>query len=310
MSLRRLESEILALHNAVNLKNTLTQARAIGERLLRAKVLMKHGEWLPWLRRLAIRPRMAQLYMQAARNPAPEGTVGLNKFMSIVRRLNKEGLKARIADERAAAVASSAGPLPSYKVVCADCRRYNWPKTLDVVATDPPWRDIAAYRWLGKFAARQLKPEGLLLVQMGQYRFDEQFAALAAGGLKYFWTLAVVFSEMNEHFPGFIHPVMCQWRPVQIWSRGVFVRRRFGAFSDAYTIPCNPKQYHEWQQPLAPWKYWLERLTLPGELLADPYCGSGTLGLAVKQLGGARRYLGVDIDAENVKVARARLRQG
>ncbi len=44
----------------------------------------------------------------------------------------------------------------------------------------------------------------------------------------------------------------------------------------------------------------------PGDLIADPCCGGGTTLLAAKLLG--RRYVGSDIDAEHVEIARERLR--
>jgi ribosomal protein L11 methylase PrmA len=42
-------------------------------------------------------------------------------------------------------------------------------------------------------------------------------------------------------------------------------------------------------------------------LAGDPFCGSGTVGVALRALGG-RSYLGTDLDEQNVKVAPARLR--
>jgi tRNA G10 N-methylase Trm11 len=53
----------------------------------------------------------------------------------------------------------------------------------------------------------------------------------------------------------------------------------------------------------------LERLTLPGELVVDPFCGSGTIGVALRSIGG-RRYIGTDVDRQSVKAARARSRNG
>ena len=52
--LQALESEILGLHERLSLRPTLDLARQIGERLRRAKALLPHGQWIPWLRRCAI----------------------------------------------------------------------------------------------------------------------------------------------------------------------------------------------------------------------------------------------------------------
>jgi site-specific DNA-methyltransferase (adenine-specific) len=76
--------------------------------------------------------------------------------------------------------------------------------------------------------------------------------------------------------------------------------------SDTYTVRPLVARYHDWEKPVDPWRYWLASLSRPGELVADPFCGSGTIGVALKQIGG-RRYIGTEIDPDNIKVPRARL---
>lgn len=52
---------------------------------------------------------------------------------------------------------------------------------------------------------------------------------------------------------------------------------------------------------------WLVRLvTRPGHLVLDPFAGSGSIGCAALQ--ERRRYIGLDLNAEYVEIARARLR--
>jgi len=50
----------------------------------------------------------------------------------------------------------------------------------------------------------------------------------------------------------------------------------------------------------------LDDYSEPGDLVADPCCGGGTTLLAAKLLG--RRFVGSDISAEHVEIARERLR--
>ncbi len=49
----------------------------------------------------------------------------------------------------------------------------------------------------------------------------------------------------------------------------------------------------------------IEAATSPGELVVDPFCGSGSVGLAA--VLGMRRYLGCDLSADAVSAAKARL---
>ena len=59
-------------------------------------------------------------------------------------------------------------------------------------------------------------------------------------------------------------------------------------------------------KPLALMEALVRDYSEPGDLVCDPCAGGGTTLLAAKLLG--RRYLGSDIDAEHVEIARERLR--
>jgi hypothetical protein len=62
----------------------------------------------------------------------------------------------------------------------------------------------------------------------------------------------------------------------------------------------------EMQQPLVPWQKWLAALTRPGDLVADPFAGAGTIGVAYKSVGG-QRYLGTQRDERRARLGRGRL---
>jgi site-specific DNA-methyltransferase (adenine-specific) len=50
----------------------------------------------------------------------------------------------------------------------------------------------------------------------------------------------------------------------------------------------------------------IERLNLPADsLIIDPYCGSGTTGVAAVQLG--HRFIGIEREASYVDIARRRI---
>jgi DNA modification methylase len=62
---------------------------------------------------------------------------------------------------------------------------------------------------------------------------------------------------------------------------------------------------HPWQQTVGPFVRLVEQVTRRGELVVDPFAGSGTTGLACLATG--RRFLGADIDAGAVSLATERL---
>lgn len=65
------------------------------------------------------------------------------------------------------------------------------------------------------------------------------------------------------------------------------------------------ERHHPTPKPLPLMLELLQDFTLPGEVILDPFCGSGTTGVAALRLG--RRFIGIEKDAGYAKVARERL---
>lgn len=64
-------------------------------------------------------------------------------------------------------------------------------------------------------------------------------------------------------------------------------------------------RHHETQKPLPLMERLVGLFTDPGELVLDPFAGSGTTGVACLRLG--RRFIGIERDAKYAAVARERL---
>jgi site-specific DNA-methyltransferase (adenine-specific)/modification methylase len=62
---------------------------------------------------------------------------------------------------------------------------------------------------------------------------------------------------------------------------------------------------HPTQKPVVLMKKLIKYLTDPGDVVFDPYLGSGTTGVACAQLG--RRFIGVEIDPDYFEIARKRI---
>lgn len=62
---------------------------------------------------------------------------------------------------------------------------------------------------------------------------------------------------------------------------------------------------HPTQKPVALFRWLIERYTKPGDLVFDPYMGSGACGIAAMQTG--RRFVGVEIDAGHYDAAWRRI---
>lgn len=176
-------------------------------------------------------------------------------------------------------------------------------ESVDLVFTDPPYATVeqsASYGALGAFAGKVLKPSRPCLAYSGQFWLPEAMAQLAEH-LDYWWVYAVVHT-------GAFHQLHARhvnegWKPVLVY-------RRPGPDRPAWVIDTfgggkREKSGHEWQQALGEAVYWIGELTQPGDLVVDPFVGSGTTAVACQQLG--RRFVGCDVDAAAVATARRRI---
>lgn len=68
---------------------------------------------------------------------------------------------------------------------------------------------------------------------------------------------------------------------------------------------CGGKHIHETQKPLLLMLELVELFTDQGDLVLDPFCGSGTTGVACLRLG--RRFIGIEKDATYAALARERM---
>jgi site-specific DNA-methyltransferase (adenine-specific) len=85
-------------------------------------------------------------------------------------------------------------------------------------------------------------------------------------------------------------------------------RRLLSGHRDANTLffkRAGRKRDHPTEKPEEMLRYLIEKSSVPGELVLDPFAGSGTTCRAAKDLG--RRYLGVEIDPKYAEIARRRL---
>lgn len=65
------------------------------------------------------------------------------------------------------------------------------------------------------------------------------------------------------------------------------------------------RRVHPTQKPVALMARIIEHFTNPGDLVLDPYMGSGTTGVACMQTG--RRFIGIEIEEAYAAIARARI---
>lgn len=175
--------------------------------------------------------------------------------------------------------------------------------SVDLVCTDPPYTDeaIPAFSELGAFCARVLKPGRLLACYVGKFRLPEEIDRLGQH-LTYVWSGAVI--QPGRHTPIRAYRIRGAFRPFVLFSNGPYLPRRW--VQDTIVSTTVPdKSLHPWQQELEPFVKLVETCSEPGELVCDPFVGSGTTGVAALRTG--RRFFGGDIDPAYVEIAARRL---
>ena len=195
----------------------------------------------------------------------------------------------------------------------ADLRLGSFPAILDdladgsasLVVADPLWGDEGAWTELARFAVRVLRPGGTVLAYLGTrsaFRAIELLSAeltpvrlayLAGPGWRA-WD-----REVRCHVAGSFMAIMANGSfdpPGESWTNDV--ERDPGEDLDEHRL-------HPYQRPLSNVLHYVEAFTRPGELVIDPFLGSGTTAVACALLG--RRLVGCDVDPGCIALTRDRL---
>lgn len=174
-----------------------------------------------------------------------------------------------------------------------DVRRGDFRKVLrdvsgvSLVLTDPPYPKEFLSLWedLGKWAAKALADDGLLVAYSGQMYLPEVLQLLGKH-LDYWWCGAVIHKGTGNLTP-LGHPVrkvVNKWKPLVMFMKrgGVGFQR---TFDDMIEGAGKQKSDHNWQQHEAEAAMIVEAFTKPGELVVDPFAGSGGFCKAAHDLG-------------------------
>jgi len=178
--------------------------------------------------------------------------------------------------------------------------------SVDAILTDPPYsRDaIELYEKLARLADRVLRPGGSCLVMTGTGILPDVISAMCPP-LAYRWTIAYLVSGGAARIYHLL--VLACWKPV-IWLQKPPASGETGGFrADIVKGGGKSKRWHPWQQSVSGFAQLVRFYTRPGDLVLDPFCGTGTTGVAAVTQG--RRFIGIDVDPEALEVARQRLEE-
>ena len=210
----------------------------------------------------------------------------------------------------------------------------------DLVLTDPPY-GLSEKGSKAGFQSVGAKGVARLAVNMDFGEWDKQpidlpklsqlaFQALRKGGTAIIfydlWKLSYLAEALSN--AGFAQIRLIIWRktnPVPLNSKRNYLTNSreiavlgvkgsnptfHSEYDDgvyAYSIP-NRHRYHPTQKPIKLFAELIRKHSNEGDLIVDPFLGSGTTAIAALQEG--RRFAGCDIDSTYIQIAKERINNG
>jgi ParB-like chromosome segregation protein Spo0J len=228
----------------------------------------------------------------------------LREAREVKRRRAQERVASRESDRAVALTLNHPLGGEAYRLAVADCAKWfdlQEPGSIDAIITDPPYPEefLPVYGTLSFGAARVLKPGGHCLVMCGQSHLSDVMAYMEQA-MKYQWTLAYLTPGQSTQVFG--RRVKSNWKPVLWYTNG---KTECEHVEDSITSDENDKRFHRWGQSVGGMLRLVERFTVRGELVCDPFCGAGTTGVASVLAG--RLFVGVDIDEACIRRSAERL---
>ena len=165
--------------------------------------------------------------------------------------------------------------------------------SVSLIFTDPPYDRKAdeLLDGLGSFAMAKLAEGGSLICYVGQTQLPIALDAFRQY-LRYWWIIACFHSGgatlMHEY------GIKACWKAVLWFVKGTRHDERI--LVEDVMSGGKQKDRHPHQQAESEARYWIEKLSTPDGLICDPFLGSGTTGLAARNLN--RPWIGFEIDED------------
>jgi ParB-like chromosome segregation protein Spo0J len=243
--------------------------------------------------------------VKAVEREAPElvekierGEMTAHEAEKAIRQMQRERQRAEMA-----AAAAQVPPSERWRIWQDDIRTAKLDERVDAIITDPPYPKEYLPLWdaLGRFAAQNLKIGGVLLAMTPASYLPEIIEALGTH-LTYQWILACELPGASASvIQRGVRNVM--WKPILVYRNG---GEPVNIGSDLFRNIERDKAFHEWGQGISGYEWQVQNFTQPNEIVCDPFLGGGTTAIAALKHG--RRFVGFDVDAQNVAISIGRIR--
>ena len=194
-------------------------------------------------------------------------------------------------------------------MLCGDfyyyCMKKVKPDSIDHIITDPPYPGKYLPLWskLSEVANKVLKPSGFCITYVGTYYLDEVLDRMKEYDLKYYWEICMKLIGAHAR----VHPrSMYQgYRGILMFQKKPVKKHRFMTLDYIEETGGKDKELHQWQQAEGGFAQLLKMFTLPGQMILDPFGGSGTVPVVCMK--NNRRCLCIEINEKDAFIIKGRL---
>ena len=183
--------------------------------------------------------------------------------------------------------------------------------SVDAIITDPPYPIEYIDLWADMFAIadRILKPSAFLVTYANHQNLDRIFQL--PNPLKYYWIFKLDFTSKPIAMG---RNLIATWKPVLIFQKLPF--KKIEETLEDNIKESKPFNYEErdmhksnWGQSLGKFEWIIDKFTKPGDLIVEPFAGTGTTLVASKNM--KRRCIGYEIDKTNYEsIIKGRIERG
>lgn len=191
-----------------------------------------------------------------------------------------------------------------YQGDCLDILKTLPDKSVDAVITDPPYPKEFEYLYpaMAMEAKRVLRRGGSLITLCGHYQLARVLPAMSEY-LKYRWIIKLDQPGSNTHLA---MGIIATWKPI-LWFVNEALSPQRNVKDCAISKKRSKSSGHPWEQDLDYALWGIENLTDEGQVVCDPFMGSGTTAIACLKTN--RNFIGIEIDFTYFEIAKKRIEQ-
>lgn len=180
-------------------------------------------------------------------------------------------------------------------------------ESVSFIFTDPVYENVDDYRWLAETAARVLKPGGACLAWCGNAK-QYEVQPVMSEYLRF--VMPLTYTKIAKAYRAFFYKTFLWTTPCLWFQKGA---HNHEWLVDTVIDHCNaivstdtpPKETYKWHKNPEAYIRWLQAFTKPGDVVYDPFTGSGSLPVECKRLG--RNFIASEMKPDIADMARRRL---